>query len=219
VLLHKAIEVEVGSRDGVDPHTLATAAADRLVEKEERFAEFWRERSSLEQDDLLMQAVRGLTLFQGSFPPMRELRRELAPSTEAGMRAELLGGALVISGKIDLLLGAADRLEPMRGTRLAIDLKTGGAYPNYVEDNRFYALLLTLRFGVPPYRVASLFLEGGTWQAEDIGEDLLFHAADRVIEAARVAHSLQAGRTASLTPGPWCRWCPRASICPSADLS
>ena len=161
VLLHKAIEVEVGSRDGVDPHTLASAAADRLVEKEERFAEFWRERSSLEQDDLLMQAVRGLTLFQGTFPPMRELRRELAPATEAGMRAELLGGALVLSGKIDLLLGATDRLEPMRGTRLAVDLKTGGAYPNYVEDNRFYALLLTLRFGVPPYRVASLFLEGG----------------------------------------------------------
>ena len=60
------------------------------------------------------------------------------------MRAELLGGVLVLSGKIDLLLGAPDRLEPMRGTRLAIDLKTGGAYPSYVEDNRFYALLLTL---------------------------------------------------------------------------
>jgi hypothetical protein len=135
------------------------------------------------------------------------------------MRAELLGGAVVISGKIDLLLGAADRLEPMRGTRLAIDLKTGGAYPNYVEDNRFYALLLTLRFGVPPYRVASLFLEGGTWQAEDVHEDLLFHAADRVVQAARAAHALGAGREAALTPGPWCRWCPRAVTCPSAELA
>jgi hypothetical protein len=218
VLLHKAIEVEVGSRDGVDPHALAGAAADRLVDREERFADFWRERSSLEQDDLLMQAVRGLTLFQGSFPPMRELRRQLAPTTEAGMRAELLGGALVLSGKIDLLLGAPDRLEPMRATRLAIDLKTGNAYPSYVEDNRFYALLLTLRFGVPPYRVASLFLEGGTWQAEDIQEDLLFHAADRVIEAARTAHALGNGREAVLTPGRWCGWCSRAATCPVAEL-
>lgn len=219
VLLHKAIEVEVGSRESADPHTFVAAAAERLVDKEERFAEFWRERSSLEQDDLLMQAAKGLTLFQGSFPPLRDLRRELAPATEAGMRAELLGGALVISGKIDLILGATDRLEPMRGMRLAIDLKTGNAYPNYVEDNRFYALLLTLRFGVPPYRVASLFLEGGTWQAEDIGEDLLFHAADRVIAAARAAHSLKAGKAPVLTPGPWCKWCPRAAVCPSADLS
>jgi len=219
VLLHKAIEVEVGAREGADPHALAAAAADRLVEKEERFAEFWRERTALDQDDLLMQAVRGLTLFQGSFPPLRDLRRELAPATEAGMRAELLGGALVLSGKIDLLLGVQDRITPMRGTRLAIDLKTGGAYPNYVEDNRFYALLLTLRFGVPPYRVASFFLEGGTWQPEDVTEEILFHAADRVVAAARAAQALQAGREPALTPGIWCRWCPRAATCPSAELS
>ncbi len=217
VLLHRAIEVEVGSREAVDPHALAIAAAERLCDKEERFAEYWRELSALEQDDLLMQAVRGLTLFQGSFPPLRDLRRELTPATEAGMRAELLGGVLVISGKIDLLLGAPDRLQPMRGTRLAIDLKTGGAYPNYVEDNRFYALLLALRFGVPPYRVASFFLEGGTWQAEDVDEDVLFHAADRVVAAARAARALQGGRDPTLTPGPWCGWCPRLAVCPAAD--
>jgi hypothetical protein len=217
VLLHRGIEVEVGSREDVDPHTLATAAADRLCEKEERFAEYWRGLTALEQDDLLMQAVRGITLFQGSFPPLRELRRELAPSTEAPMRAELLGGALVLSGKIDLLLGMPDRITPMRATRLAVDLKTGSAYASYVEDNRFYALLLALRFGVPPYRVASFFLEGGTWQAEDVDEDVLFHAADRVVDAARAARALRGGRDPGLTPGRWCGWCPRAADCPVAD--
>ena len=35
---------------------------------------------------------------------------------------------------------------------------------------RFYALVMTLRFGVPPYRAASLFLESGTWQSEDVTE-------------------------------------------------
>src|SRR5439155_506907 len=79
-----------------------------------------------------------------------ERRRELSPATELSVRAELLGGALVVSGKLDLLLGAPDRLEPMRATRIAIDLKTGGAYPQYAEDNRLYALVLALRFGVPP---------------------------------------------------------------------
>jgi hypothetical protein len=217
VLLHKAIEVEVGSRDALDPHQIAQVAAARLVEKEERFAEFWRERSAPEQDDLLMEVVRKLTLFKGTFPPLRELRRQLAPATEMGMRAELLGGALVLSGKIDLLLGVQDRLEPARGTRLAIDLKTGSAYPEYVEDNRFYALLLTLRFGVPPYRVASLFLEGGTWQAEEVTEPTLVHAADRVVSAARASAALRAGREPELTPGRWCGWCPRLAVCPSAD--
>ena len=45
VLVHKAIEVDVGARDGMDPHEIATTAAERLSEREERFAEFWREQT------------------------------------------------------------------------------------------------------------------------------------------------------------------------------
>jgi hypothetical protein len=217
VLQHRAIEVVVGAREPLDPHMAAELAATRTIDKEERFAEFWRGLPAPERDDILMEVVRRTILFESSFPPLRELRRELSPATELPIRAELLGGALVVSGKLDLLLGTPDRLEPMRATRIAIDLKTGGAYPQYAEDNRLYALVLALRFGVPPFRVASFFLEGGTWQAEDVVEDTLFHAADRVIEAARSAASMRSGRDPSLTPGPWCGWCPRAAVCPSAD--
>jgi len=92
-----------------------------------------------------------------------------------------------------------------------------GAYPEHAEDNRAYALLHTLRFGVPPYRVASFFLEGGTWQFEDVHEELLFHAADRVIAAARSAAALRGGREPALNPGRWCAWCYRAPECPVAD--
>src|SRR5881392_1925903 len=217
VLQHRAIEVVVGAREPLDPHTAAELAAARTLEKEERFAEFWQGLSAPDRDDILMEVVRRTILFEGSFPPLRELRRELSPATELSIRAELLGGALVVSGKLDLLLGAPDRLEPMRATRLAIDLKTGGAYPQYAEDNRLYALVLAVRFGVPPFRVASFFLEAGTWQAEDVTEDTLFHAADRVIDAARSAASMRSGRDPGLTPGPWCGWCPRVQVCPAAD--
>jgi PD-(D/E)XK nuclease superfamily len=217
VLQHKAIEVLVGAREPLDPHEAAELAAVRIVDREERFADFWNDLAPPERDDVLMEAARRTLLFDASFPPLRELRRQLAPATELSVRAELLGGALVLSGKLDLLLGAPDRLEPMRATRLAIDLKTGSAYPEHVEDNRFYALLLTLRFGVPPYRVASFFLEGGTWQHEDVTEELLFHAADRAVAAARSAQALRAGRQPALTPGHWCGWCPRAAACPAAD--
>jgi hypothetical protein len=82
---------------------------------------------------------------------------------------------------------------------------------------RFYALLMTLRFGVPPYRVASLFLDSGEWQAEEVSEETLFHAADRVVAAAPGARALLGGREPSLTPGSWCAWCPRAFVCPSAE--
>lgn len=217
VMAHKAIEVDVGARDVLDPYAVALTAAQRLCEREERFAEFWRERRAPEQDELLMEVVRTVTLFQGTFPPLRELRREMAPVTELPVRAQLLGGDLTLSGRIDLVLGMPDRLEPGRATRLAVDLKTGGAWPGFAEDMRFYALLMTLRFGVPPYRVASLFLDAGEWQAEDVGEETLFHAADRVVGAARAAGALLAGREPHLNPGAWCAWCPRAFSCPSAE--
>jgi hypothetical protein len=197
VLVHKAIEVDVGARDELEAHAIAAIAAERLAEREERFAEYWRARTGPEQDELLMEVVRKVT--------------------ELGVKAQLLGGDLTLSGKIDLVLGVPDRLEPGRATRLAVDLKTGGAWPEYAEDMRFYALLMTLRFGVPPYRVASLFLDSGEWQAEEVGEETLFHTADRVVSAARAAGALLGGREASLTPGSWCGWCPRAFTCPSAE--
>lgn len=217
VLAHRVVEVDMASRELLDPQGAAELAARRLSDREERFAEHWSTLTTAEQDESLMEAARRVTLLRGSFPPIRDLRRTLAPVSELRVRTELLGGDLVISGQIDLVLGLADPAEPMRATRLAIDFKTGDARPEHVEDNRLYALLLILRFGVPPYRVASYFLEAGTWQAEDVSEAVLVHAADRVVSAARVASALQNGRDPTLTPGPWCSWCPRARTCPMAD--
>lgn len=217
VLAHKVVEVDMASRDLLDPQGAAEVAARRLADREERFHEHWAGLAAHEQEEVLMEAARRVTLFRGSFPPIRELRRTLAPVSELRVRTELLGGDVVLSGQIDLVLGLADPLEPARATRITIDFKTGAARPEHVEDNRFYALLLTLRFGVPPYRVASFFLESGTWQAEDVTEQTLVHAADRVVEAARTSAALANGREAALTPGPWCSWCPRAATCALAD--
>jgi hypothetical protein len=217
VLAHKAIEVEMASRELLDPQSAAEIAVGRLVQREERFAEHWSAMSPAEQDETLMEAARRLDLFRASFPPVRDFRRTFAPVTEQRLRAELLGGALVLSGQVDLLLGLHDPADPQRASRLAIDLKTGTARPEFPEDMRLYALLITLRFGVPPYRVASFFLEAGTWQSEDVTERTLEHAADRAIAAARAASALLAGREPNLRPGPWCGWCPRAERCPAAD--
>jgi hypothetical protein len=217
VVQHRAIEALVGAREPLDPHAAAEVAARRTAEREERFAEYWGSLDDLERDDLLMDVARRTLLFEGSFPPLRELRSDLAPIAELPIKAELLGGAVVVSGKVDLVLGRPDQRDPMRATRLLIDLKTGSAYPEHAEDNRFYALVHTLRFGVPPYRVASFFLEGGTWQSEDVDERILVHTADRVVAAARAAATLRGGREPTLTAGRWCAWCPRFEICPAAE--
>jgi PD-(D/E)XK nuclease superfamily len=216
-LAHKAVELEVAGREDRDPHGLVEQAAERLVE-DEAFRGYWAALDGLRRDEALMEAAKTLELFRSTMPPLRRMRRDLAPATEWHVRAELLGGALVLSGTVDLVLGAASAAEPSRATRLAIDLKTGRAWPEHAEDMRFYALLLGLRFGVPPYRVATLYLESGEWQAEDVDERVLTHAADRVIAAVRTASAIDAGRPPELRPGPYCTWCPRARRCPSAAV-
>lgn len=190
-------------------------AAARLLD-DPAFADFWSGLAPLRRDEALMDAAKMLELFRGTMPPLRRMRRELAPSTEWHVRAELLGGAVVLSGTLDLVLGSSDPAEPGRATRLAIDLKTGRAWPEHAEDMRFYALLLALRFGVPPYRVATLYLESGEWQAEDVDARVLDRAADRVIGAIRAAAASAAGRPQPLRPGPYCTWCPRGATCPSS---
>jgi PD-(D/E)XK nuclease superfamily len=212
-LAHKAVELEVAGREDRDLHGLVEAAVDRLVD-DEAFRGFWDGLDALRRDETLMDAVKTLELFRSTMPPLRLMRRELAPSTEWHVRVELLGGAVVLSGTMDLVLGSGWPAEPGRATRLAIDLKTGRAWPEHAEDMRFYALLLALRFGVPPYRVATLYLDSGEWQAEDVDQRMLHRAAERVIGAVRSASASEAGRDAELSPGPYCRWCPRAAVCP-----
>ena len=215
-LAHKAVELEVAGREERDPFGLVEAAADRLLE-DDGFRAYWEGLDALRRDETLMQAAKTLELFRATMPPLRLMRRDLTPSTEWHVRAELLGGALVLSGTLDLVMGASSATEAGRATRLAIDLKTGRAWPEHAEDMRFYALLLALRFGVPPYRVATLYLDSGEWQAEDVDRRVLDRAADRVIEAVRSAASADAGRPQPLRPGPYCTWCPRAATCPSSQ--
>ena len=43
---------------------------------------------------------------------------------------------------------------------LLIDFKTGGRHGAHVDDLRFYALVFTLRWGVPPWRVATFYAPG-----------------------------------------------------------
>jgi PD-(D/E)XK nuclease superfamily len=216
-LAHKAIELEVAGRQERDPHELVEQAAERLRE-DRAFGAFWDGLDPLRRDETLMDGAKTLELFRSTMPPLRLMRRQLAPSTEWHVRVELLGGSLVLSGQLDLVLGApAD--DAGGAHRLAIDLKTGRAWPEHAEDMRFYGLLLALRFGTPPYRVATLYLDSGEWQAEDVDEAVLDRAADRVIDAVRAAAAAHAGRPLELRPGPYCTWCPRALTCPSSAAS
>jgi hypothetical protein len=207
-LVHKAVELDVGGREEVAPHVLAERAAMRLGD-EAAFGGAWRKLDTQEQDEVLAETVRQIELFTSTFPPLRLLRDRLRPVAEMSVRVELEDGRLLLAGRVDLALS------PPAG-RVLIDLKTQDAWSEHAEDMRFYALLATLRFGLPPARVATVYLTSGSWQPEDVDDRCLDRAAARAVEAINSAARARSGADPELSPGRHCSWCPRATTCPAS---
>src|SRR5205823_2380269 len=181
-------------------------------QRDRQFRPYWDELTEQRRTDLLHRARGSVCRFRSSFPSVRAFRRGLAPRTELWLETPLGGGAVVLRGKVDLLLGVP---RAGRATRVLIDLKDGRPSLDHAEDMRLYALLYTLRTGAPPFRVATFFLSSGEWQPEDVSEDVVWHAAARVSDAARTAARLRSGLLPALRPGRHCTRCPRAATCPA----
>jgi hypothetical protein len=211
-LVHKAIEADVvGERLGEGE--LVQRALRRLQSSDPEFDLFVGGLDGIERSELAGEAIRQVVLFRSTLPP---LQKSWAPVPELRVKHELLGGRLLLTGTVDLSLGRPREDAPMEGRRLFIELKTGIERPEYVDDLRFYALVATLRFGVPPFRVATLMLEDGRYRPEDVTEDLLEAAARRAADAACKHVALLDRREPVLRAGPWCGWCPRRDACPES---
>jgi hypothetical protein len=205
MLTHRAVHLDVAGERTQDVRTLVERAVPD-EDRDARFAAWWRDRDPIDRAEILQEAARDLALFRDLFPP---IDRHWQPMPEQSLRVKLAGGRVVLSGRVDLMLG--------RTRKLLLDLKTGEPRPDHAEDMRVYALLATLFFGVPPYRVATVYVGSLECQPEDVTEETLDHAAGRVVGAARAAAALLAGeRQADLRPGPHCSWCPRAQTCPES---
>jgi hypothetical protein len=211
-LVHKAIEADVVG-DRLGEGDLVQKALRRLRASEADFDLFVEALDGIERAELVGEAIRQVVLFRGTLPP---LQRSWAPVPELRVKHELFGGRLLLTGTVDLSLGKPREEAPMEGRRLFIELKTGIERPEFVDDLRFYALVATLRFGVPPFRVATLMLEDGTYRPEDVTEDLLEAAARRAADAASKHVVLLDRQEPVLRPGPWCGWCPRRNTCPES---
>jgi hypothetical protein len=218
-LFHRCIEVDVGSRGRADVWEVATRAAERLARDDRAFAAHWHATDELDRSGLLADAARNVELFRASFPPLGP-GGHAVPLPELRLRAPVAGGRVVLTGRVDLLLVLASEASGVEPNRLAIDLKSGAAHPEHAEDMRLYALLIGLRYGTPPVRVATVFLESGQWQSEDVTERTLGRAVDRVVEAAAAWARLSGvGAAPELRPGPHCGWCPRRAGCPAAEAA
>lgn len=206
---HKAVELSVHVRGEPTPLDLVDLAITRLGEGDDGLADWLRTCSDVERAEVRAEANDRVAAFLDCWPP---LRRTWAPVTESKVRAELCGGRVQLRGKVDLTLGRASG--PRASGKVLVDLKTGGFAPDHLHDLRFYALIETVRLGVPPRRVASYYLESAWMAPEDVTAGLLDSAVARTVAGARALAALQDGTAEPVRrPGAACRWCPVRSGC------
>jgi hypothetical protein len=201
---HRAIELTMFMTDPPSPLEAVDAAIARIIEDngDRTPAEFLRAANATELAELRAEASEVVSKFDECFPALPAKWR---PRVESPIRHELHGGVITLGARPDLTLGQA------RGDEarvLIIDFKTGREYHSHVDAMRFYALVATLRLGVPPFRVATFYLDSGTWQHEDVSEDLLELAVRRCTDGmVKLAELRLRERVATITSGPACRYC------------
>jgi hypothetical protein len=130
------------------------------------------------------------------------------PRVEEPVRARLAGGAVMVGGRLDLLLGG----EPTGRPPVVVEVKGGRWYDGMRADGHLYALLVALRDGRPPAAVVTVVADGTT-QVEPVRPAVLVTAAERVEQALGVAAAVAAGEPPAALPGPHCPHCPVRADC------
>ncbi len=131
------------------------------------------------------------------------------PRVEEPVRAVLAGGAVVLSGRLDVLLGGPPTPRPA----VVVEVKAGRWHDGARADAHLYALLVALRDGRAPAAVVTVVADGTT-QVEPVRPAVLTTAADRVAHAVEAAAPIAAGEPAPAHPGPHCGHCPLRAACP-----
>jgi hypothetical protein len=211
LVAHRAIQLSyTHAQDTVD--ALVRAAVDGCIRDDEKFATYFTEADLAAQSDLIVSATSRVMGFLDSWPV---LHPSWAPRFEEPLQAKV--GRLTLSGRADLVL---DRPQgDGKQTMLIVDWKSTALNDTHLDEAGFYALLATLRFGVPPYRSTVYSLTSGEWTEPDVTPDLLHAAAQRVIVGVNaLVETMTETRAPTQQAGPWCSWCQLRDACATYAL-
>lgn len=212
-VVHKALELTVAMRAPAAPLVLVDHAIDALRADDGRASpKPWLDHAApLELAELRAAANESVANFLECWPPLEPSWR---PRSETAIGTDLCDGMITLRAKVDLVLGQA---VGQQARSLIVDFKTGRPHSHHLDDLRFYALVQTLRLGVPPFRIAGYYLDTASFRAEDVDEALLESAARRVVGGVRKILEIERGtRPASFTEGPQCGWCDLRNDCEGA---
>ncbi len=211
---------------------LVMDAVEQMMSDNESMAAFLQDCSEADMATLKSGVVERVSKIVECFPP---INNSMNPVTETRLAGTLLGGKVRLSGVVDLVLnpgagepaGAKEAVEDgeswsdksdgdksaeaddgLVANKVIIDFKTGWQQPNHRDDLRFYALLETMRSGVPPRLLMSLYLDDGDLSVEEVSQELLDATIRRVADAiGRHQELTQDKTTPKKNTGPPCNWC------------
>lgn len=205
-IAHRAVELLVGWRETPVANLLVDEAIARSTEDSDNLGVWLQGLAESEMAELRNSCTDLIAKFLEGFPP---LERRWSPRAESSIRVET--GRITFSGRVDLILG---RTSGQEAGKVLIDLKTGAPHVSHMDDLRFYALLDTVRTGVPPRMLASYYLDQARPVAEPVTRELLESALLRTVDGTSMMIDLMFGDSApTLTPGPSCSWCPVLESC------
>lgn len=207
IVSHRAIQI-TSTHPGRSIEEYVRFAVNAELQNE-GFAAFWNASDPGRQSDLLTQSVSRVASFLDSWPPLDPV---WTPRFEEPMQGQI--GQLKLSARADLVLGRPKA--SMKQTMLLTDLKSGALHDHHYDEAQFYALVATIRHGVPPFRSTVYSLASGTYTEPDVTPDSLRAAAEKVIEGTnRVVDVLTERREIVLTAGDHCTFCPARATCPA----
>ena len=207
-LSHKAIELSIFWLGPKDPLTLTNEALSRAEQGNDSLASWIKDLNEGDRAQLCGDVNSRVGSFLETWPPLEKRWR---PMLETPIRVELAEGKVVLSGKVDLTLGSAGG--NIAG-KVIVDFKTGKFSPSHRDDLRFYALLDTIRIGIPPRLVASYYLDRGEFTPENITVDVLESCVARISDGiTRLAQIRFKMRPPTTQAGPPCRWCTISEEC------
>ena len=204
VVAHQAVALGLFSQPPRPPLDLVddAMAAFEAADDDWSPGRWLKEAAPAEKAELRAAATGFVSMFDDCFPPLPARWR---PRVETTISVPIVRDVITLAARPDLVLGRANGME---ARCLVVDFKTGRETASHYDDARYYALLVALRTGVPPYRSASFYLESGEWSAVDITEDDLLVAARRVVDGVVKLGELALGqREPTATPGSACGFC------------
>ena len=206
-VLHRALEGLIMSAYRRAPLELAHAAIDELAEDDDDRTPgpFLAGLSSGDRQDLARDVNDLVVKFVADWPPVLA---GWSPRVESAVK--LAFGPIRLQAQFDLAIGVPLGDE---ARTFIVDFKSGWQQADHRLEARFYGLMETLRTRVPPYRVATYYLDSGDSSYDDVDEELLLTTFDWVIEGVRRIILARSDAPVTYEPSAACRWCPGRHDC------